>query len=157
MRLARHGRAGATTPGPAENGTPLALLDSMKDLVSFAKIDPRLGYKMTEQDSRGHTQEIGAFRFMAGAWMFRASGAEWVPVGAPWFLPAQLKAWDSADGCGVTLWRCAVCSKTPEGREFDKALFDAGGQISHGYCESCAASLMAMIPPPKKKALALAA
>lgn len=129
----------------------------MKDLISFAKIDPRLGYKMTEQDSRGHTQEIGAFRFMAGAWMFRASGSDWVPVGAPWFLPAQLKAWDSAEGCGVTLWRCASCSKaTPEARAFDKAVADAGGHISHGYCDACAASLMATIPAPKK-ALALAA
>jgi hypothetical protein len=122
----------------------------MHDIANIEKIDTRLGYKLMQNDARGFAQEVGVFRFVGGAWKFRTGSLDsWTPVGAPWFLASQLRDWKNAEGCSVSFWRCASCSKDGKhgGREFDNAVKEAGGRISHGYCDDCATTFF-VLPKP---------
>lgn len=104
----------------------------MQDILSISKIDPRLGYKLLKD-----LKETARICFVGGRWQMKGAKG-WFPLLDALALPESLRAWKQEANCSILFWAC--CGKDcrpPETRAFQDAVHQAGGMVSHGYCESC--------------------
>lgn len=114
----------------------------MKDIVNLETIDARIGYRLVKNEA-GKLVDCGLYRHTGGRWTFTLGAAQETVVANPWKLQARISGW-KAQGDVVTLFRCcnAPCNGA-EQQAFDQELAQAGGKVSHGYCNACVAAFRA--------------